>query len=971
MSARFILGTIVLGILSATAVQANTCDLDGKEAAFHEARRRARLQVANVQNYGKTVDVAVQRSSGNVEIHRGIMNGADADGNIWVNINGHNMRISKATDVRQADLSDRLPQGLIETRPPGSSQDVVPRASVTGKNGETRTSSEASGEISSPRKATHDRVRLGGETDAPVIGTRGDESYVSYTRLDEGGAQVPTQAKIREIWQDEKGAFHVKVFENPRDKVGTSRVRELTPSEIATLKKDPSARAYFDKYEETDIVARTPGKKESRALKSEKEVSEAVAAHKGETVAITKDDGSVILGEVVQVGGTQNYIFAPVGISKRPGDAIIAKALKGSEIKGVRKSTDHFRDELSNAMDDGRRLVVQTPNGPVEGRVSRMQGDDVEIMIVEGKSTADRVMSTRVKLGDVQGISPVATIAKGTPPPPRIEVPRPQAQVAPGKPAPRYRRIIEVPRQPIGGKQVERAVKETNGKLVVVTTRDGQVLHGYAHDLGRGDGTYRIFPKTRDGDTMISLAFKSDQVTSFKLADDYYEAQAAVAKRAGDQVQVATSNGPVVGRINKVDKDGVLVELPSDPSKRLGPIQFKRVNFDEMFDMRAINEVGEGAAYTVKIADGPKPVGKNTGQNGSALKKHRNPAESDSASGEIDALDQYDLDQSYLPHNGTKVSTRGDDSYVSYGAKGKETDAKITRMWTDDEGNLHVEVMDPPRSGSAVKPRELTPEEIATLKGKKDAKKTFEEIEDDVGTRNGPSLEAMASDSLDVDTKPVRIKNVDPAHQATVDANLNVVRGEKFNQVLTTESIGGNAGHGHAAVNVVLDQDGRIVVVGNIQNFPADVRKKIDDRTYTQGTFRVRAYGDGPGKDFDFIKRDRMNPRQQKVMDAVEDRLNADAVAKRARANSAPAPARRTRAQAESRLAEAGYPKGKLKNLTDKQADDFAASVDHLDKIEAAAKAAESAGDARTAAKYRQAGKDYKKRLDEALNDCF
>jgi len=58
--------------------------------------------------------------------------------------------------------------------------------------------------------------------------------------------------------------------------------------------------------------------------------------------------------------------------------------------------------------------------------------------------------------------------------------------------------------------------------------------------------------------------------------------------------------------------------------------------------------------------------------------------------------------------------------------------------------------------------------------------------------------------------------------------NVDKLLSSQFRDTLSMESISGNAGEGYAAVNGVMDEQGRIVAFGNIQNLPRDTQERIE-----------------------------------------------------------------------------------------------------------------------------------------------
>ena len=94
----------------------------------------------------------------------------------------------------------------------------------------------------------------------------------------------------------------------------------------------------------------------------------------------------------------------------------------------------------------------------------------------------------------------------------------------------------------------------------------------------------------------------------------------------------------------------------------------------------------------------------------------------------------------------------------------------------------------------------------------------------------------------------------------------------KLVEVLRRESVGGNAGAGHAAVNVVTTATGDIVAIGNYQDLPIHVRTDVDRGALLHWTIRVKIYGPGPGYELTSIAE--YCPSARRVMRCTVRALN-------------------------------------------------------------------------------------------------
>lgn len=73
-----------------------------------------------------------------------------------------------------------------------------------------------------------------------------------------------------------------------------------------------------------------------------------------------------------------------------------------------------------------------------------------------------------------------------------------------------------------------------------------------------------------------------------------------------------------------------------------------------------------------------------------------------------------------------------------------------------------------------------------------------------------------------------------------IEKNRDVLESPAFREAVLGESVSGNAGTGRAAVNAVIDKDGKIVRLGNIQDFPEDLQAKIRAGKYDQVAILVK-----------------------------------------------------------------------------------------------------------------------------------
>jgi hypothetical protein len=82
-----------------------------------------------------------------------------------------------------------------------------------------------------------------------------------------------------------------------------------------------------------------------------------------------------------------------------------------------------------------------------------------------------------------------------------------------------------------------------------------------------------------------------------------------------------------------------------------------------------------------------------------------------------------------------------------------------------------------------------------------------------------------------------------------IKKNIEKIFSRDFREVLLYESIGGNAGPGHAGVNGYADKNGRIICFGNYQDLPDSIRKNNE---LFPIAVRVRVFGNVKEPKYEF-----------------------------------------------------------------------------------------------------------------------
>ncbi|MFH0861381.1 MAG: FHA domain-containing protein [Candidatus Altiarchaeota archaeon] len=106
--------------------------------------------------------------------------------------------------------------------------------------------------------------------------------------------------------------------------------------------------------------------------------------------------------------------------------------------------------------------------------------------------------------------------------------------------------------------------------------------------------------------------------------------------------------------------------------------------------------------------------------------------------------------------------------------------------------------------------------------------------------------------------------------EGTVRSNLDKIFSDRFKNIVEKESIGGNAGPGYAAVNCAVDNSGRILELGNIQNLPPDTRERLSRGDLYRLSIGVKADSMAEGPDFNYLFGDIKTQTPKNVVDIIE-----------------------------------------------------------------------------------------------------
>jgi hypothetical protein len=117
-----------------------------------------------------------------------------------------------------------------------------------------------------------------------------------------------------------------------------------------------------------------------------------------------------------------------------------------------------------------------------------------------------------------------------------------------------------------------------------------------------------------------------------------------------------------------------------------------------------------------------------------------------------------------------------------------------------------------------------------------------------------------------------RINKANNTVEEIAEKNIDIINSEVFDDAVGIESIGGNAGNGYCAVNMLIDQYGAIVSIGNPIELEISVIEKLCDAGYEDVCMKVKMFPVA-GKNYELLP-GRYNRLQNKVLRLMEQMLN-------------------------------------------------------------------------------------------------
>jgi hypothetical protein len=107
------------------------------------------------------------------------------------------------------------------------------------------------------------------------------------------------------------------------------------------------------------------------------------------------------------------------------------------------------------------------------------------------------------------------------------------------------------------------------------------------------------------------------------------------------------------------------------------------------------------------------------------------------------------------------------------------------------------------------------------------------------------------------------------------DLILNPVKNREFVNVRMGESMGGNAGDGYSGVNAAIDNNGKIVSFGNIQDLAPEIKTKLNNGELKRLTIQVKEFPQVEGPNYRIVYDTESIPKNiQDNLTLLEEQLN-------------------------------------------------------------------------------------------------
>jgi hypothetical protein len=250
---------------------------------------------------------------------------------------------------------------------------------------------------------------------------------------------------------------------------------------------------------------------------------------------------------------------------------------------------------------------------------------------------------------------------------------------------------------------------------------------------------------------------------------------------------------------------------------------------------------------------------------GKAVARVAGPIEGNIVGSEIGGAASHheEFKEAYLPHNGNKIATQGDESYVSYTARGRPGEGKLRNAQIvgirSENGTLRLSVIDAADEGHGSIPHELTLEEVESTVANPAAKRHFASVHVDMSAAETPQLTAP--------------------EQEVVIENLRSAEEETFANALSYQPIKDDLGYKHREVQLIIDPDGKVVHYGGLKTVAPgaqrDFAQRLADGTYKKSVLRVKLLADGDGTAYDIDYGTANEPAQRRALQVFKDELNA------------------------------------------------------------------------------------------------
>jgi hypothetical protein len=141
--------------------------------------------------------------------------------------------------------------------------------------------------------------------------------------------------------------------------------------------------------------------------------------------------------------------------------------------------------------------------------------------------------------------------------------------------------------------------------------------------------------------------------------------------------------------------------------------------------------------------------------------------------------------------------------------------------------------------------------------------------------RDVPTTENLITPNAQVPSVTENLVISPQIAEDNADLILNPVKNREFVNVRMGESMGGNAGDGYSGVNAVIDNNGKIVSFGNIQDLAPEIKTKLNNGELKEISIQVKAFPQVEGPNYRIVYDTESIPKNiQDNLTLLEEQLN-------------------------------------------------------------------------------------------------